>query len=142
MNDEKNVVRLDVVRVERGVMKPCRCLDPHYELDLETRLVYCKDCGAVVDPFDALRNLARSYDRINRTMDRLREEAKALEEYKPRLRVIKEIERKYSGTSSSLVPSCPHCGEYFDLKDLLNVSWRSRILYERMQAAAHKEVST
>lgn len=139
MSDKKNVVRLDVVRVERGMMKPCRCFEPCYQLDMETRLVYCKGCGAIVDPFDALLGVSRGHERINEIIERMREEAKALEEYKPRLRVIKELEQKYSGTSNSLVPSCPHCGEYFDLKDLLKVGWRSRKLYERMQEAAQKD---
>lgn len=131
MNHETHI-RLDVVRAERGISKRCRCFEVHYELDTGTRLVYCRGCGAIVDPFDALLNISRDHDRINSTMDNMREEAEALDNYKPRLRVIKEIEKKYSGTSSALVPSCPHCGEYFDLKDLLNVGWRSKSLYEQM----------
>lgn len=132
MNDGTHI-RLDVVRAERGISKRCRCYEVHYELDPGTRLVYCKDCGAIIDPFDALMNISKYHERINNTLDSMMEEAKALDSYKPRLRVIKEIEKKYSGTRNALVPSCPHCGEYFDLKDLLKVGWRSKSLINQIE---------
>lgn len=132
MEGREKITYIDIIRQKKNYTRYCQCQDPHYLVDSVNRMVECADCGAIIDPFQALENLARNHERINREFERLCEEAKKLEAYKPRLRVIKCLEERYSGTSNAMVPSCPHCGEYFDLKDLQTVGWRSKTLYDRM----------
>ncbi|MDD3029801.1 MAG: hypothetical protein PHS57_05935 [Alphaproteobacteria bacterium] len=132
MDGREKISWIDIIRQKKNYSRYCTCLDPHYLVDSANRMVECADCGAIIDPFQALEKLANNHERINSDFDRMREEAKKLETYKPRLRVIKYLEERYSGTSNAMVPSCPHCGEYFDLKDLQRVGWRSKTLYDRM----------
>lgn len=123
------VKRIDVLRVEYGKKKLCQCSDPHYEIDYQNRLVYCADCGAIVDPFEALMEIAESYDRIGRQIDALLEQRREIASYKPHLVVIKELERRYRAQRFSMVPRCPRCGELFDLPEL--TSWANRAFLKK-----------
>ena len=136
---DKKVVDFDILRINQAARKFCRCTTPHYELDSANRVVTCTDCGALVDPFEALRNLAHNIEHYERCAEYAIEERKKLDEYKPRLRVIKYIEEKYSGSRNSMVPSCPICGMYFDLTELQSVSWRSRTYHEKVADSERKK---
>ncbi|WP_195985355.1 hypothetical protein [Clostridium sp. D33t1_170424_F3] len=123
------VKRIDVLRVEYGKKKLCQCYDPHYEIDYQNRLVYCVDCGAIVDPFEALMGIAKSYDRISRQIEALLEQRREIASYKPHLVVIKDLERRYRAQNFSMVPCCPRCGEPFDLSEL--TLWSSRVFLKK-----------
>ena len=58
---DNEIISFDLVRIERGREKLCKCDPPHYEIDTVNRIVSCQDCGATVDAFDALLTLARRY---------------------------------------------------------------------------------
>lgn len=118
------VKRIDVLRVEYGKRKLCECFNPHYEIDHQNRLVHCTDCGAIVDPFEALEKIARHYERIGEQVETLLEQRREIANYKPHLVVIKELERRYRAQHFSMVPCCPHCGEPFDLPELTH--WANR----------------
>ncbi len=119
-----NIKRIDILRIEKSMSKLCRCHEPRYELDTANRLVYCQDCGAIVDPFDALSKLAWKYEHLNNQVASLLEQAKEIQNYKPHLRVFKGLEKSYRATKYSMVPVCPHCGQGFDFKDINQ--WRNR----------------
>lgn len=119
-----NVKRIDVLRVEFGKRKLCECYNPHYEIDYQNRLVYCLDCGAIVDPFEALVKLARHYERIGEQVEALLEQRREIASYKPHLVVLKELEKRYRSQHFSMVPCCPRCGEPFDLPELTH--WANR----------------
>lgn len=119
-----NVKRIDVLRVEFGKRKLCECFNPHYEIDYQNRLVYCTDCGAIVDPLEALVKIARHYERIGEQVEALLEQRREIANYKPHLVVIKDIERRYRAQHFSMVPCCPRCGEPFDLPELTH--WANR----------------
>ena len=55
----KEIIRFDTLRVEYGMAKHCQCKTASYEIDYQNRLVYCQSCGAIVDPFEALLNIAK-----------------------------------------------------------------------------------
>lgn len=120
-----NIKRIDVLRVEYGKKKMCQCFDPHYEIDYQNHLVYCKDCGAIVDPFEALTNIARHYDRLGDQVEALLEQRRQIDSYKPHLVVIKELERHYRANKFSMVPCCPRCNEPFDLAEIDH--WVNRV---------------
>ncbi|MDD5017175.1 MAG: hypothetical protein PHO15_03635 [Eubacteriales bacterium] len=120
----KEIIRFDVARVEFGKRKMCQCNKPHYEIDYQNRLVYCGDCGAIVDPFEAITQIARHYQRIERITSDMLEQRRQIDNYKPRRVVIKKLEQYYiHGENAGLEPTCPHCGASFNLKDLLSVCW-------------------
>lgn len=128
------VKRIDVLRVEYGKKKLCQCSDPHYEIDYQNRLVYCVDCGAIVDPFEALMEIANSYDRIGRQIDALLEQRREIANYKPHLVAIKDLERRYRAQHFSMLPCCPHCGEAFDLPELTH--WINRAFLKKKKEAS------
>lgn len=137
---DKKVVDFNILRINRAARKFCRCQQPHYELDTVNRVVTCTDCGAFVDPIEALRVLSHDIERYQRCAEYAIEERKKLDEYKPRLRVIKYLEEQYSGTRNSMVPSCPVCGMYFDLSELQSVCWRSRSYHEMAVSEERKAI--
>ena len=119
-------IRIDVARIARGKKKLCQCLNPHYEVDPVNRIVECTDCGAIVDPFDAMLEISRHFERVNKQHEAMLEERRSVGGYEPRLRVLKELAKRYTSSKSPLVPRCPHCGDAFDIPDLLTTSWCSR----------------
>lgn len=126
----KNIQRIDVLRIEHNAQKMCRCRTPQYELDTENRLVYCSICGAIIDPFDALASLAKSYERINKQVERALKQAESLSTYKPHLQRIKEIEQHYK---NNLYPLCPNCSASIDLEDIKSYSQ-----FKTTQATKHE----
>ena len=100
----------------------------HYEIDMQNRLVVCKDCGAIIDPLDALVEIAKHYERIERWNQAVLDQRREIENYKPRLLVIRELEKRYCG--QKMAPRCPHCGKPFDLKEIAKGSWCSRRFLE------------
>ena len=119
----KKIKKIDVLRVEYGRRKICTCHYPHFELDHSNRLVYCKDCHAIIDPYEALYKLARNFECAEKQLEGLYDQRKKIENYKPHLVVIKSLEKNYREFNYSMMPTCPHCKEPFGLEELLSVSW-------------------
>ena len=118
------VTRIDVARVERAARKMCRCPAPRYSVDTQNHLVYCLECGAIVDPFDALKYIANNWDRVNASMEQQLEERKQIDAYKPRRVVLKALDKKLASPATrDKSPTCPHCGQPFSLADLLTTTW-------------------
>lgn len=109
------IKRIDVLRIEHNSQTQCTCRNPNYELDPHNRFVYCAECGAVVDSFDALLKLAKDFDRINKNTEALLNQAKELADYKPHLRSLKSIEKHYQ---KHLYPLCPHCSRPIELEKI------------------------
>lgn len=129
----KKVKYIDIVRIEYGRKKICDCIPPHYEIDYKNRLVLCTDCGAVMDPFDALYRMALRYESINSQLDMVQRQAEELKNYQPRRRVLKELEWRMSRGENTMVPSCPHCHEPFELEELLATTWINKQYIRRMK---------
>lgn len=120
----EKIVRFDVLQVEYGKRKMCQCFEPHYEIDFQNRLVYCKDCGAIVDPLEALVRIARDTKRWGEYTEQLLEQRRQITDYHPRRVILKELEKRYIRSEhDGLEPTCPICGEPFELEKLLSVSW-------------------
>lgn len=110
------VIGLDSVRIARGLGKICKCEDRKFTIDTDNRRVTCNSCGAAVDPYDALLEIARLEERWNRDVERLLEQRREISSYKPWLTVIKNLEQHYRG--HKMIPNCPRCGEPFYLEEL------------------------
>lgn len=120
----EKVIRIDIVKVDYGRKKLCQCKEPHYTIDYVNKIVWCDDCGAIVDPLDALHYLATHYERLVQQTENLLKQRQEIANYKPHLVVIKELERYYRKNKFSMVPCCPRCGEPFDLSEIH--SWSNR----------------
>ena len=108
----------DLLRINKGMKKICRCNPPHYELSVENRIIICRDCGAVVDPFEAMLSIAGYHEQLREETKRLKEKAKVYsEEANKELkrmrksRVFREMEESYR---KNMFPRCPKCREYID----------------------------
>lgn len=118
------IVRFDVLRVEYGKKRLCTCAYPHYEIDYQNRLVWCSDCGAIVDAFEALNRIARDTERQEQYLETFLEQRRQIDSYQPRRVVIKELEKRYvRGEHDGLEPVCPHCRKPFHLKELVSGMW-------------------
>ncbi len=112
----KEIIRFDTLRVEYGMTKLCKCNTASYEIDYQNRLVYCQSCGAIVDPFEALLSIAKHISRYEDHLEYLLEERKRLENWNPRLPIIRDLTYYYH--SGKMAPICPRCHEAFDLKEI------------------------
>lgn len=125
------IKRIDVLRVERGLMKGCHCHTMNLTLDQDTRLVFCDDCGAIVEPFDALYRMARSWERAADQIEALLKQRQELLNWKPHLVALREVERTYRG--GSMIPYCPHCGRGILAEELARGSTNKERELQRRQ---------
>lgn len=113
IKDQDGIISFELLKVEVNRKKLCRCQDASYTLDVNNRLVICDQCGAIIDPFDALLKIG--------------EKQQEWKEYqiKARLRVVQwqqEADRtlklmlRYKNTrriaemcKDGLYPVCPEC---------------------------------
>lgn len=116
--DKEKPVSFDLLRINKGMKKICTCNPPHYELSVENRIVMCRDCGAVVDPFDAMLAIAGYHEQLREETNRLEEKVKVYSEEAHKelkrmrkSRVFCEMEESYR---KNMLPRCPKCKEYFD----------------------------
>lgn len=78
--DKGKPVSFDLLRINKGMKKICRCNPPHYELSVENRIIMCSDCGAVVDPFEAMLSIAGYHEQLRKETKRLKEKVKVYSE--------------------------------------------------------------
>lgn len=107
----KEIVPFDVIKINRGKTKICRCKLPHYEIDTENRLVMCMDCGAIVEAFEALTNIAERMEEIENIETEMKETVihyKTEAQKMIKNRVFRTMEDNYR---KSMFPICPKCNE-------------------------------
>lgn len=120
------VIRIDVLRVEYGIRKMCKCFTPRYTIDYQNKLVYCSTCNAIIDPFEALCKVADHWETVNQQAESLLKQRKEIESYKPWLLVFRDLESKYR--SKEMLPRCPECGKAFYFEHVKQ--WTNRRMKE------------
>ncbi len=138
---ENKPVSIELLRINRGRKKLCQCNPPHYDIDPVNRIVMCTDCGAVVDPFEALLMLCQNYEIYQEDIKRLRKKAQVYAEEANkefdrmcRARTFREMERNYR---INMLPVCPECGNNFDPVKIK--SWTRRDLVEMHGGDEHEK---
>ena len=127
----EKVVRFDAVQIAYDKAKNCQCENPHYEVDYQNRMVQCLDCGAIVEPLEALMRIAKDQERWDNYTERMLEQRRQIQNYRPQLLVMQALEKQYiSAEKNGLQPRCPHCACTFPLSDLLN-TWWSKPMFNR-----------
>lgn len=110
------IIHMDIIRANWNFRKRCTCENRTFVLDPRNREVHCGQCGELVDAFDAMMELCNNYERINEQMDSILKQKKELSKYKPRLEVIKKLEKEYRG--KKMLPCCPICNNPFYLEEI------------------------
>lgn len=123
--NSEGVISFDLLKLERGIKKICKCESPHYEIDTTNRLVICTGCGAIIEPFEALITICKWTDSFSEYQKKAIEKTKIfaeMAEHENRRRfkngAFKDMDEHYK---NGLHPKCPKCGEYFDPAKI--VSW-------------------
>lgn len=113
--EQNEIVSYELLKINRGRKKICECQSPRYEIDPVNRIVMCKCCGAIVDPYDALLYTAEQSEKWMEYQERALERARYYREEanKNRSRSIKnnvfrEMHQQYM---KGLFPVCPHCNK-------------------------------
>jgi hypothetical protein len=125
-----NIKRIDVLKLEKAKQKSCQCHTYQYSIDNENKLVYCRECGAIVDPFTALWNLTWHYECLGDQVENLLNQRKEIVNWKPWLLVFRELESRYR--SKEMLPCCPECRKAFYFEKI-NM-WTNRKLEELRRA--------
>jgi hypothetical protein len=110
-----NIIEIDVLRINRKVPRKCTCKQRKFTVDTENREITC-GCGMVVDPYEALLDMAKYYHYLNGQHTDLNEQRKKWLKEKPHSAFFKDLERRYS--KGTMLPHCPKCGDMFDFNDI------------------------
>jgi len=129
------IVHIDVLRINHAVGKRCKCKVRGFVVDEENKEVTCNKCGARVDPFEAMADLATHYDKLGKQVDELYAQRKQLSEYKPHLLVVRELEKRYRGKTE--LPTCPHCRRGFYIEEITH--WTNRRFEEHRRFEEQQE---
>lgn len=126
---ENKIVQIDVLKLEYGYQKICKCEKNHYEIDVKNRLIRCTDCGAIIDPFEALMKIANYFDNVNEQVQSCYRKINELNSYKPYLREAKRYEAMMR--KKDMLPICPKCGELFEWRELNSMG--NKIFYKKRE---------
>ena len=112
------IISFDLAKINRGKTRICNCKNPHYEIDVTNRLVMCMDCGAILDPFDALCSLAERMEEVENIQQRMIEKAntysKLADEECVRMIKNRKFREMDSNYKKGLFPYCPNCNTKID----------------------------
>lgn len=111
------IIPMEQIKIFRGMGKFCKCKDRSFTIDTDNRRITCSECGSVVDPYDALYDIALQDERRNEQLERFIQQKREIAKYRPHLKVIKNLEEHYR-KKNKMLPLCPRCGEPFYLEEL------------------------
>lgn len=117
----------------------CHCYDNIVDkkplrlvVDSKNRIVYCKHCGNIIEPFIALELLAKDWEKIEKNEEeiksRLRRTWEIGRKYRPWKRAMKYIEKEVGNGKAR--PICPHCHEPFALEEITEFRHRTKSGFE------------
>lgn len=104
-----NVVQIEDLRVARGLTRRPACACRHKKLvyDDKERRVWCSDCEAEVEPFDAFLGLVEVFSAGTNRINRRAAELAEAEKFQIRSRAAKVMDEAWRSTK--MAPLCPHC---------------------------------
>jgi hypothetical protein len=129
-----NVIQITALRINYDKDKKCTCRNRRFEVDLQNREILCVNCGVVVDPFEAMKEIALDVNNLNREIQSLYEQRRNLFNWKPHLLAVRELERVYRG--GDMLPCCPHCGRGIEAKELTRAFTNKQMELERRKFEA------
>lgn len=100
-----------------------QCDHQRFVIDVNRGTVECAECGQIVSAFHALCKIAREESRYRDNLHYRIKLNKELDNYKPWLKPVRELERIWRG---KMLPLCPHCSEPLKPEDFLSSSVRRK----------------
>lgn len=134
-----NVVQIEDLRVARGMTRRPKSSCRHKKLvyDEKERRVWCSECEAEVEPFDAFLGLVEVFSAGMSSIQRRRSDLDEAEKFQIRSRAAKVMDEAWRSTK--MAPLCPHCKVAILPEDVVGgVSSTSKALV----VAARKRKST
>jgi len=110
------ILHIDALRIFRGAEKRCKCKDRSFVVDTQNHTVNCGSCGAIVDPFEAMKELSEHYERLEYEVEALLQQRREIAAYQPHRIVIRDLERHWQG--GKMLPTCPNCSQPIHLEKL------------------------
>ena len=110
--------------VQKRLEKICTCKNRTILIDAKERRCECSECGAILDPFDILKEMTFQEHMRYSYLKSLRQEIEDLEKWKLNNRMGQTLRSIASDMRRGMIPCCPHCNEPFEL-DKLN-KWTSK----------------
>lgn len=103
------VVQIEDLRVARGLTRCPGSSCKHKKLvyDDKERRVWCSDCEAEVEPFDAFVGIVEVFSAGMNSLKRRRSELDEAEKFQIRSRAAKVMDEAWRSTK--MAPLCPHC---------------------------------
>ena len=114
------VVQIEDLRVARGLTRRPLSSCKHKKLvyDDKERRVWCSDCEAEVEPFDAFTQLVGVFSSAKSKIDRRMQELAEAEKFAMRSRAAKRMDEYWR--SQTMAPLCPHCNGAILPEDVVN----------------------
>jgi len=103
------VVQIEDLRVARGMTRRPASSCRHKELvyDEKERRIWCRDCEAEVEPFDAFVGIVEVFSGGMSSLKRRQRELSEAESFQIRSRAAKVMDEAWRSTK--MAPLCPHC---------------------------------
>lgn len=130
------VVQIEDLRIARGLTRrpASSCRHRHMTYDERERRVWCRDCEAEVEPFDAFVYLVEVWESGSAKLARREAAIAEAEGHALRSRAAKVMDDAWR--SRTTAPLCPHCREVLLPDDVARgVASASRELAVRRRAA-------
>lgn len=113
IKEQDGIISFELLKAEVNRTKLCRCLDAAYTLDVNNRLVICEQCGAILDPFDALLKIQEKQQEWVEYQQKAAKRARLFQQEADR---TLSLMQRYRNTrriaklcQDGLFPVCPHC---------------------------------
>ena len=65
------IIPISTLRTNRDRNKKCTCRNRKFEIDTQNKEILCQECGTIVDPYDALFDIAMHYERLEEEVENL-----------------------------------------------------------------------
>jgi len=131
----EKIISIETLRINHNIRKICSCEKPLYDVDGNNRAVWCRVCGAWIDPYEAIEHIAENIEKLNdevhnlyekhkeayEKIQKLNSEIELLAKKRARLNVFKGLEQSYR---NDMLPHCPECGKMFDFVKI--TGWTNR----------------
>lgn len=103
------VVQIEDIRVARGMTRRPASSCRHKQLvyDDNERRIWCQDCEAEVEAFDAFLQLCSVFQKAKSDIDRRLQNLADAEAFQIRTRAAKVMDEAWR--SRNMAPLCPHC---------------------------------
>lgn len=111
---------------DRSRKKRCSCKQRRFIIDTTNREILCSVCGCVIDPFEAILEVAENNEIYDNYLLNQYNCAQKLEVWFKNNRIPIEIKKLVEDyrfyTKNGSLPECPHCGQNFKFSDIKTFS--------------------